>query len=68
MNDNEEVVRVLKSIECEILQWRKDMNVKESRENKLVTEIQEMNKNLYYVRDRLTEFNRTLNEINNKLN
>ena len=70
MNDTEEIVKLLKSIEIELKDWR---GVK--ADNALIEELREVNKNLGYVRGRFTEFNKsfndidkTLNKINDKLN
>ena len=70
MNDTEEIVKLLKSIEIELKEWR---GVK--ADNALIEELREVNKNLGYVRGRFTEFNKsfndidkTLNKINDKLN
>ena len=70
MNDTEQIVKLLKSIEIELKEWR---GVK--ADNALLEELREVNKNLGYVRGRFTEFNKsfndidkTLNKINDKLN
>lgn len=70
MNDTEQIVTLLKSIEIELKEWRV---VK--ADNALLEELREINKNLGYVRGRFTEFNKsfndidkTLNKINDKLN
>ena len=70
MNDTEQIVTLLKSIEIELKEWR---GVK--ADNALLEELREINKNLGYVRGRFTEFNKsfndidkTLNKINDKLN
>lgn len=63
MNDTEEIVKLLKSIEIELKEWR---GVK--ADNALLEELREVNKNLGYVRGRFTEFNKSFNDIDKILN
>ena len=63
MNDTEQIVTLLKSIEIELKEWRK-----EASNNALIEELKDLNINLKYVRGRFTEFNKSFNDIDETLN
>ena len=63
MNDTEQIVTLLKSIEIELKEWRK-----EASNNALIEELKDLNKNLGYVRGRFTQFNKSFNDIEKTLN
>jgi predicted nuclease with TOPRIM domain len=63
MNDTEQIVTLLKSIEIELKEWRK-----EASNNALIEELKDLNTNLKYVRGRFTEFNKSFNDIDETLN
>jgi len=63
MNDTEQIVTLLKSIEIELKELRKV-----TPNNVLLEELKEINNNLGYVRGRFTEFNKSFNDIDKTLN
>jgi hypothetical protein len=63
MNDTEQIVTLLKSIEIELKELRKVTPI-----NVLLEELKEINNNLGYVRGRFTEFNKSFNDIDKTLN
>jgi cysteine sulfinate desulfinase/cysteine desulfurase-like protein len=68
MNDTEQIVGLLKSIEIELKELRKETSNNALTREKFLEELKDVNNNLVYVRGRLTDFNSTLNDINNSLN
>ena len=75
MNNLYDVVEVLKAIERRLSEIEKDKTsneileelIKISRKLDGIEELKETNSSLQYVRGRLTDFNRTLIEIKDKL-
>ena len=75
MNNLYDVVEVLKAIERRLTEIEKDKTANEileelikiSRKLDGIEELKETNSSLQYVRGRLTDFNRTLIEIKDKL-
>ncbi|NCX81226.1 MAG: hypothetical protein EBX42_06505 [Betaproteobacteria bacterium] len=67
MSDLEEMVRLLKSIDAELKEWRIAFERNEKNKDDVIKELRDVNKNMEYVRGRLTDFNHTLNDIKKSL-